>query len=126
MKQEHMYAQALRWIADGEVIEYSYRASPDVWTLLEARPTAPCAVIIFGGGGYSFRIKKKTVKIGEREVEAPLGKSESHAGFYYFVDPINETVGSSQHRREAFSAPVFSTEEAALAFHRAILNLTKN
>lgn len=85
MKTEHRYAQVLRWIADGFASRIEARLGgsehsgqwgaligqfkewgySDDWQAALLRGD-------FDGNEWEFRIKPRTVKIGNREIEAPV------------------------------------------------------
>ena len=71
MKQEHKYAQALRWIAGGEHVQIRWGKHPHWMELLE-RNEIVMGEILRGAEDYEFRIKPRAVKIGNREIAAPL------------------------------------------------------
>lgn len=81
MKQEHKYAQVLRWIADGETVEWKFDNSEWV-PLVNVNVTNHTLGLLLKNewaDGYKFRIKPRTIMIGSLEVEAPvkLGELES-------------------------------------------------
>ena len=68
---EHKYAQVLRWIADGKAVQCKARRGE--WVELEEAGRALQSI----GLGTStppedYRLKPRTVKIGNREVKAPV------------------------------------------------------
>ena len=70
MKKEHKYAQAFRWIADGENLQIRWGKHPR-WIELPERNEV-IGEILRGAEDYEFRIKPRTMKIGNREIAAPL------------------------------------------------------
>ncbi|MGQ8875916.1 hypothetical protein ACUTR7_00280 [Delftia sp. NA_296.1] len=122
MKKEHPHAQVLRWIADGENVE----VDAERWTTLGLRPDQFLISLIRGGlsSSWQFRIKPKTITVGDREIEAPV---MSGPGYYitdhgtvyrWFDEPgLNPQIDLQKLGR------VFATEEAARAAQEAITAL---
>lgn len=67
----HRYAEALRWIADGKDVQVRWGPRPD-WLEMSKRNEIVNDEVLRGVGEYEFRLKPRTVKIGSREVEAPV------------------------------------------------------
>lgn len=82
MKTEHRYAQALRWIADGKNLQIRWGKDPR-WMELPERNEIVMDEILRGVGAYEFRIKPRTVKIGNREIEAPVLEPEEGQELWY-------------------------------------------
>lgn len=123
MKQEHKYAQALRWLADGERVEIQWGTNP-CWYSLKDRNEVVNDEIMRGYADYRFRIKPKTIRIGDREIEAPV---MSGPGYYltlhgdvfrWFNEPgLNPQIDMQKR------GLVFATEDAARAAQEAITAL---
>lgn len=67
----HRYAEALRWIADGKDVQIRWGLNSD-WLEMAPRNEIVNDEVLRGVGEYEFRLKPRTVKIGSREVEAPV------------------------------------------------------
>lgn len=76
MKTEHKYAQVLRWIADGESVEWRFDNSE--WEpLMNANITTHTLGLFLKDqwdGGYEFRLKPRTVTVNGREIAAGAKK----------------------------------------------------
>lgn len=124
MKKEHKYAQALRWMADGEVLQVQLSDDPD-WCLLEDLSEAAHSEFIAGYDGFEFRIKPKTITVGDREIEAPIKSGPGH-----FISDTGMALDWMGDRRDhpAYmdlqkQGRVFATEAAARAAQEAITAL---
>ncbi|WP_212646415.1 hypothetical protein [Delftia sp. PE138] len=128
MKKEHPHAQVLRWIADGETVQLrNTNHELDAWTDIGTGHSdlMGCIAVSHGSfGGFEFRIKPKTITVGDREIEAPVmsgpGYFITHCGhaFRWFEDPkLNPLIDLQKLGR------VFATEEAARAAQEAITAL---
>lgn len=128
MKKEHPHAQVLRWIADGETVQFKHPSHEFAdWADISTRCSnfagylVTCPDLI---DGYEFRIKSKTITVGDREIEAPV---MSGPGYYltnygdvfrWFEDAgLNPPIDLQKLGR------VYATEEAARAAHDAITAL---
>lgn len=123
MKKEHKYAQALRWMADGEIVQIKWERSGG-WLPMNARNEYVNDQVLRGLDGYEFRIKPKTIPIGDREIEAPVMSgpgyyiTDSGQVFRWFDEPgLNPQIDLQKLGR------VFATEEAARAAQEAITAL---
>ncbi|MPS98564.1 MAG: hypothetical protein E2581_08695 [Pseudomonas sp.] len=127
MKKEHPHAQVYRWIADGENVQAcKLDGSEPWWSILEDASYTWWLELLHGRhhGQYEFRIKPKTIKVGDREIEAPI---KSGPGYYltnygdvfrWFEDAnLNPPIDLQKLGR------VFATEEAARAAQEAITAL---
>lgn len=123
MKKEHKYAQALRWMADGEIVQIKWERSGG-WLPMNARNEYVNDQVLRGLDGYEFRLKPKTIPVGDREIEAPV---MSGPGYYltlhgdvfrWFDEPgLNPQIDMQKR------GLVFATEEAARAAQEAITAL---
>lgn len=126
---EHKYAQALRWLADGKTVEARL---PGVVTAAEWDKVSEhsftegwfqCLVLgDFQGSDWEFRLKPCTVKIGNREVEAPVLEPEDGQVVFRAVEDEDfaERVEYCEHyRRIAQEGRYFLSGEAALAARAA-------
>lgn len=124
MKKEHKYAQAFRWMADGEDVQIQWGA--DIrWTALKDHNEFVHHELLRGEGEYRFRIKPKTIPIGDREIEAPVMSGPG----YFISDLGRELVWFGDERdRNSFAdmqknGRIFATPEAARAAQEAITAL---
>lgn len=124
MKKEHKYAQAFRWMADGEDVQIQWGA--DIrWAALKDHNEFVHHEILLGEGEYRFRIKPKTIRIGDREIEAPVMSGDG----YYITDHgdafrwFGAAVMASGVANMQKLGRVFATEEAARAAQEAITAL---
>lgn len=124
MKKEHKYAQALRWLADGEDVQIQWGADPR-WYSLKVPNEVVNDEIMRGNGYYKFRIKPKTIPIGDREIEAPVMSGPGH----FVTDMGNDLEYFGDNRdHPAFvdlqkQGRVFASPEAARAAQDAITAL---
>lgn len=123
----HRYAEALRWIADGKDVQFSH---PDIhgWQDL-TRLSQPALSSFFAGEvEWEFRLKPRTVKIGSREVEAPVLEPVEGQKLWYWN--TQEGCASSVTYGAAFSASAkegefFSSEDAASCAYSAFTALLR-
>lgn len=128
MKKEHPHAQVLRWIADGETVQLRNAGHEfDVWTDMGSGHSdlMGCLAVSHGSfNGFEFRIKPKTITVGDREIEAPV---MSGPGYY-----ITDHGDAFRWFGEATLDPganlqklgrIYATEEAARAAQEAITAL---
>lgn len=124
MKKEHPHAQVLRWIADGETVQVQLR-NDHSWYALEDLSEEGRAEILNGADGFKFRIKPKTIRIGDREIEAPVMSGPG----YYITDHgdafrwFGEAGLNSAAPGLQKLGRVFATEEAARAAQEAFTAL---
>nr|WP_250439376.1 hypothetical protein [Delftia tsuruhatensis] len=123
MKKEHKYAQALRWLADGEILQVQLSGDPD-WCLLEDLSEAAHSEFIAGYDGFEFRIKPKTITVGDREIEAPvmIGPGyyiTDHGDAFRWFGEATLDPGANLQKL----GRVYATEEAARAAQEAITAL---
>lgn len=121
MKKEHPHAQVLRWIADGEDVQ----ASGSGWIDMKDWSRGFCEVVLCGASDRDFRIKPKTITVGDREIEAPVMSgpgyfiTESGYELQFFADSRDaESYADVQKRGR-----VFASIEAARAAQEAITAL---
>lgn len=129
MKTEHKYAQVLRWIADGEDVQWQSVTG-------EWRDQGPRVTLTdVNGEDYPldrYRVKPRTVQIGSRMVEAPVlepvagqeiwicaadGEPQAYAGGGYH--PISYCA------HHVKNGKAFASAEAARAAHEAIAALLR-
>ena len=120
---EHKYAQVLRWIADGKAVQC--KAHRGGWVELEEAGRALQSI----GLGTSippedYRLKPRTVKIGSREVEAPVLEPGDRQMVWCWDSDFNkpeEHYADSAVAEPQFKLGLcFATEEACQAAHDAV------
>ena len=119
MKKEHPHAQVLRWIAGGETVQV--QSSKD-WHDLTLEGLL--RHIAEPRGDYPFRLKPKTLRIGDREIEAPVMSGPGyyitdHGDVFRWFGEANLNPASSLQKL----GRVYATEEAARAAQEAITAL---
>jgi hypothetical protein len=127
MKKEHPHAQVLRWIADGETVEAKNQFG--IWYPVFDNTLGWLGDLVAGSlmvtGQQTFRIKPKTITVGDREIEAPI---KSGPG-YFITDTGHELSWFDDERdRNSFAdmqknGRVFASVEAARAAQEAITAL---
>ncbi len=123
MKKEHKYAQAFRWMADGEDVQISWGRAGGWLPMRECNEYVNDQVMR-GDDGYVFRIKPKTITVGDREIEAPVMSGPG----YYITDhgDVFRWFGEATVNPYADLQKlgrVYATEEAARAAQEAITAL---
>jgi hypothetical protein len=127
MKKEHPHAQIFRWIADDENVQARrVNGSEPWWSILEKGSNSWLAALLQGRmfSDYEFRIKPKTITVGDREIEAPVMSGPGYfftnhgAVFRWFEDAkLNPPIDLQK------LGWVYATEEAARAAQEAITAL---
>lgn len=124
----HRYAEALRWIADGKDVQVRWGLKPD-WLEMSKRNEIVNDEVLRGVGGYEFRLKPRTVKIGSREIEAPVMEPVEGQRVYWTAasGTENSAVFQSGECMEdrAQAGRLFASEDAARAAHEAISALLR-
>lgn len=94
-KKEHPNATMLRWIADGEEIQFKHAKYED-W-----QPSTTSRILTdigrnfnFEAAGYTHRIKPKTIRIGKYDVAEPMKEKPAYDTEYWTLNQINEPVCS--------------------------------
>ena len=137
MKAEHIYAQALRWVADGKCVE-AKRKLAQSWGLRFPHDFTPDVLQQMMNGGaqrhdYEFRIKPRTITLNGREVQA--GETVEPAGgtMVFIADPAQDEFHTAIRWRMASCFArwlerglVHLTKEAAIAHARAMLNIPES
>lgn len=128
MKQEHKYAQALRWVAGGEHVQLRWGKHPRWMELLE-RHEIVMGEILRGAEDYEFRIKPRTMKIGKREIAAPLPVSTETTAEGFTTDNYgkpHQWVGVTQFGQDLLKAGrVFATADDAADAYNAVSALLR-
>lgn len=128
---EHIHAQVLRWIAQGlsKEIECRCEAWPDSknWQSLLGNTSEHLGTLIKEewDDRYEFRLKPRTVKIGNREVEAPVLEPEAGQRLWYWDSYHAESSGAPISKEEAASGEWFASPEAAESAFRAYTALLR-
>lgn len=125
MKKEHPHAQVLRWIADGETVQAQFNGD-GVWQSMNSLNDHVLADLLTGETTRrEFRIKPKTIRVGDREIEAPV-----MSGPGYFISDLGRELVWFGDERDINSfadmqknGRIFATPEAARAAQEAITAL---
>lgn len=125
MKKEHPHAKVLRWIADGETVQFrDVRDDFNDWATISADYSGWFGLLITAPGErerWEFRIKPKTIPIGDREIEAPVMSgpgvfiSETGVALDWLGDHRDHPAYEGMQRR----GRVFASIEAARAAQEA-------
>lgn len=124
MKKEHPHAQVLRWIADGETVQAQFNGD-GVWQSMNSLNDHVLADLLTGETTRrEFRIKPKTIRIGYREIEAPVMSGPGyyitdHGDVFHWFGEATLDAGTNYQKH----GRVFATEEAARAAQEAITAL---
>lgn len=127
MKKEHPHAQVLRWIADGESVQFMWTgegANNEWYELLVELGEKVNKSLLSGSDDYKFRIKPKTITVGDREIEAPVMSGPGYFitdhgdAFRWFGEATLDPGANLQKLGR-----VYATEEAARAAQEAITAL---
>lgn len=122
MATEKQYAratQAFEWLACGHRVEMKWAEGP--WENFPADLTPAGAFeIVRGNDEVQFRIKPHTVKIGSREVEAPvLEPVEGQTVWYWDSVHWKPVASGGRHEDWAQDGWYFAGPEACRAAHEA-------
>lgn len=123
MKKEHKYAQAFRWMADGEDVQVSWGRAGG-WLPMRECSEYVNDQIMRGDDGYVFRLKPKTITVGDREIEAPVMSGPGyyitdHGDVFRWFGEATLDPGANLQKL----GRVYATEEAARAAQEAITAL---
>lgn len=86
-KKEHPNAMLLRWIADGEIIQYS---AGDIWY---DAVNEKLLRNIANGGAYdmsTYRVRPKTIRIGKYDVAEPMKEKPDDNCVYFYIDAAGD------------------------------------
>lgn len=133
-KQEHPYAQVLRWIADGETMQYnSAPINPVGWvTCSPVDALAYICNVPHEAMPERFRPKPRTININGHEVPEPMREVPDTGAIYFAADVCmadlspdarywdHGVIGNNRLARGI----CHSTREAAEAHARALLSFT--
>ena len=121
---KHVYAEALRWMADGETI--IARRNGGTEAIFPDEHSTPSIVsVIDGEEGWEFRLKPRTVMIGSREVEAPVLEPEEGQRLWFWDSCTSEACGGKPLKEEASTGEWFASAEASEAAFRAYTSLLR-
>lgn len=127
-KQEHPYAQVLRWIADGETVEW--QNSTGQWQYQDERLTLG-EIREEAYGALCYRLKPRTININGINVPEPMRVAPELHSVYYLPDWSSAALFTSTrwsadpydcHRMA--QGLCHSTREAAEAHAKALLSFT--
>lgn len=129
MKTEHKYAQALRWIADGEKVQARYK-DKRFGSFPSDFDSAYVGRMLEGDDGWEFSLKPRTITVNGREVPEPVREPLS-IGSKYFVPCVDTEElylsgswsGYDVSFRRLKYGLVHLTKEAAIAHAKAMLNI---
>lgn len=127
MAQEHKYAQVLRWIADGKAVQF--QDSSGTWST----PSLDWVFSEMADCDYTpsrFRIKPRTVKIGNREIEAPVLEPVEGQDLWYWDqgqwEPVKTTGDLALKPCDFTKAGLFfASPEACRAAREAVTALMR-
>lgn len=131
MKTPHPYAELLRAIADGEEIECAdTRSVPVSWFLTSSQLAL---TQITYNTRLKFRIKPKTIRIGEYDVPEPMREAPGDSETFYLPAILSEgwyithRWGGFQDQLAKLQAGLcHSTREAAEWHAKALISLTSS
>lgn len=113
MKTEHKYAQVLRWIADGEQIQwYGWGGQ---WHPIEHDTIMKALSGEDAAPPEHFRLKSSTITVNGREVQAP--ETVEPEGYFFIADPAHDDLCISAIWRKDF--------QKKIALQRGLVHLTK-
>jgi len=75
--KEHSHAQVLRWIADGKRVAHRGQADSAASILRIVALEQPL---------HEFTLAPRRIKVGSREINAPLREAPASGGLYWIVD----------------------------------------
>lgn len=115
---EHVNAEILRAIADGEKVQYRHFSSPLEWKSHDNEDTVLCWKLLAGSDIYEWRIAPKTIKIGDCEVPEPCRVAPKVGQEFWAVNPFAGPQqftwdGSKEDHHALKSGFVLLTKEAA-------------
>lgn len=129
MKQEHKCAQVLRWIADGEEIQW--QSSNGTWCE-EEHGDALSSIAMDQYAPARYRLKPRTITVNGREIVAGESEKPDHGATYwvpcldkevFFTEYVWNKDGDPVDTRCLQYGLVHLTKEAAIAHAKAMLNI---
>ena len=130
MKTPHPHAETLRAIADGEEIECAdTRSVPVSWSLTSSQLAL---IQIAHNTCLKFRIKPKTIRIGECDVPEPMRVAPREYAEFFLLDVLSPRkyisrrwVGNPEQCEQLAAGFCHSTAEAAEMHAKALISLTQ-
>ena len=86
----HRYAEVMGWLAEGKPVLGRFKGGEEA-LFPNDFTTASAAGFLMGSEGWEFRLKPRTVKIGSREVEAPVLRPEQGQKVWYTNQKATQT-----------------------------------
>lgn len=129
-KKEHPKAKLLRWIADGEEIQY-YHHKKNSWENVSTSAVL-ASVCNFPSevASTKYRIKPKTIRIGKYDVAEPMKEELADGCDYYFLDATEDSGifqftwdGGSADKNILANGLIWLSEDDALLAAKAIKEL---
>ena len=125
---EHVNAEILRAIADGEKVQYRHFSSPLEWKTHDNEDTVLCWKLLAGSDIYEWRIAPETITIGEHEVPAPEREAPEVGKKFWTLTPFGGAThftwdGTKTCYDALSSGFVHLTEKAAQQHYEAIKSL---
>lgn len=128
-KQEHPYAQVLRWIADGESIQADSNYDGHFLNVTCTKTLLEGIAEGRASDPDRFRLKPRTITINGHEVPEPMRVAPKWIAGYYMPDLIDSTYvatsywGDDKYDEERLARGLCHlTREAAEAHARALLS----
>ena len=127
---EHVNAEILRAIADGEKVQYRDTISIENcnWKDFDVNSIEACWSVLTGTPVLEWRIAPKTIKIGDFEVPEPCREAPKVGQTYWTVSPFSGTLmfawaGDRGDQYALDSGFIHLTKEAAQKHYEAIKSL---
>ena len=118
----HRYAEVMGWLAEGKPVLGRFKGGEEALFPNDIT-TASAAGFLMGSDGWEFRLKPRTVKIGSREVEAPVlepgGRQTVWCWDSDFNKPEKQYAGGGVAESQLKLGLCFATEKACQAAHDA-------
>lgn len=121
--------QAALWAIEGKDVQYRLSSRSGEWDSMSRCTDHEMGCLMRGGwsADWEFRLKPRTVKIGNREVEAPVLEPEPGAELWFVntmhgcrVEPFRFSGNPHPHIADRVSAGrAFASSGAALAAYEA-------
>lgn len=125
---KHRYAEMLGWLAEGKGVQARMREA-EYANFPGAFSMASSESVLLGEPGWEFRLKPRTVKIGSREVEAPVLEPSNGQRVWlltrekaYGFDYELENERSAALAKAGF---LFESQDACLATLSAVIALLR-
>lgn len=120
-------AEALRMAADGKFFSLQYQDNSGGWADLSS--AMPDAILKFArcewADCWEFRSKPRTVKIGSREVEAPVLEPEDGQRLWWWDNYHDGPCDGKPSKDEASNGEWFASAEAARGAYSAYTALLR-